>query len=1024
VNAAARAGRRRSATRLRPGWAATGAAWRLGLLAVGLGGAAINTGNNLLYLICGIVLASLPVSLVASWWNTSAVEIDVSTPRHPRVGVDLAVEIRLDNRRRRGHARGCEIQLFTDDGGSARAWVERLDAGQRLRLVVPLLMERRGPGSIAAIGLVTTFPLGLLRRVRVFPRHDAFLVLPAAVRPEQDGGQRPIPGQGETSPWIAGDEFEGLRRGGDNEDSRRVDWKSTARRGVTVVRTTAGEATRGVTLDLDTRVAGEPEPAHHLFEQRVSRRAGAGEVSLVAGGTVHLTVNGSGGKCYAGRSGLIPFLARLARVESRDGAGRIRVRPAVERSRVASRPSLPEMIASRRSPPGRAHRLSALVALVVSFTAVAAYGGVPAPLWFAFVAAVGTTILFPRRLIARRDGWMRRGWNVAAVACLLAFGVELAGRGNLLTASSHLIVFITFFQLFNAVTPRDDRLILLLSLLHLVLASALTTEMSFGLVLTGGMLALVHGQIAIAAMRPEVGIFRPTVFGSPVAGPRYGTSAGAITACLVVFGTLLFFLIPHLGTGTYDLGRRAAGSVAGFSDQASLGDIGRIKLDNTPVMEVELADVPVGIDLKWRGAALERFDGRTWRRTDEDAEFVSADATGRFELERRSTAGRGEGGMLVQHVRLTPDATNTLFAAERAVQVVSDDFPLIRRDGTGALQAPARGGRRIVYRVTSRVAPREPDRLRAATGADPSGVLHHNLALPQLDPRIPELARTIVADAPTRYDAALAIERWVSERHQYALDVRDRGRGDPLAAFLFDGMAGHCEYFATAMVVLARSSGIPSRLVTGYLRGEKSRFSRRFIVRQSDAHAWVEIFLPGAGWIAFDPTPPAGRSSRDRFALADLLFDLQGTARRWWDDHLIGSDLQDQIASLLAARDLLLDAASRAEWILVLAPPLAGGWWFLRRRRVRRVSSAPVFYRRLQSYLARNGVTQRPDETAEEVARRAADRLPVQVADRVRRLTELYYRVRFDPETSESDVQRSAAALLSELQRAGTRRAA
>jgi len=564
----------------------------------------------------------------------------------------------------------------------------------------------------------------------------------------------------------------------------------------------------------------------------------------------------------------------------------------------------------------------------------------------------------------------------------------------------------------------------LLSLLHLVLASALTTEMSFGLVLIGGMLAVVHGQIAFAAMRPAAGDFRPTVFGSPVAGPRYGTSTAAITACLVVFGTLLFFVIPHLGTGTYDLGRRAAGSVAGFSDKASLGDIGRIKLDNTPVMEVELGNVPGGIDLKWRGAALEQFDGRTWRRTDENVEFVSVDATGHFELERHSTASPGAGGMLVQHVRLTPDVTNTLFAAERAVRVVSDDFPLIRRDGTGALQTPARGGRRVVYQVVSRVAPRDPDRLRAATGADPAGVLHHNLALPRLDPRIPELARTIVADAPTRYDAALAIERWVSERHQYALDVQDRGRGDPLAAFLFDGMAGHCEYFATAMVVLARSSGIPSRLVTGYLRGEKSRFSRRFTVRQSDAHAWVEVFLPGAGWIVFDPTPPAGRGSRDRFALADLLFDLQGTARRWWDDHLIGSDLQDQIASLLSARDLLLDAASRAEWILVLALPLAGGWWFLRRRRAGRVSSVPRFYRRLQSYLARNGVTQRPDETAEEVARRAAVRLPVQVADRVRRLTELYYRVRFDPRTSESDVERSAARLLSELERSGTRRAA
>ena len=144
-------------------------------------------------------------------------------------------------------------------------------------------------------------------------------------------------------------------------------------------------------------------------------------------------------------------------------------------------------------------------------------------------------------------------------------------------------------------------------------------------------------------------------------------------------------------------------------------------------------------------------------------------------------------------------------------------------------------------------------------------------------------AGQFTAGTDSRFDAVRALEQWLATEREYSLDVQDSGFDDPLVAFLLGEMPGHCEYFATSMVVLARSLDIPSRLVTGYLRGEKNRFSRTYLVRRSDAHAWVEVYFPGHGWVAFDPTPSAGRTTGTDVGLADLISDLHLTIRRWWD---------------------------------------------------------------------------------------------------------------------------------------------
>ena len=107
------------------------------------------------------------------------------------------------------------------------------------------------------------------------------------------------------------------------------------------------------------------------------------------------------------------------------------------------------------------------------------------------------------------------------------------------------------------------------------------------------------------------------------------------------------------------------------------------------------------------------------------------------------------------------------------------------------------------------------------------------------------------------YDKAVAIERFLRSRYAYTLKLSGKPGDDPLAHFLFETHAGHCEYFASAMTIMLRTLGIPSREVNGFLPGEYNDLAGDYIVRASDAHSWVEVYFPGTGWVTFDPTPAA-----------------------------------------------------------------------------------------------------------------------------------------------------------------------
>jgi len=198
------------------------------------------------------------------------------------------------------------------------------------------------------------------------------------------------------------------------------------------------------------------------------------------------------------------------------------------------------------------------------------------------------------------------------------------------------------------------------------------------------------------------------------------------------------------------------------------------------------------------------------------------------------------------------------------------------------------------------------------------------LQLPHLDPRIQELALATTKPFPSSFGKAQALERFLKTNYGYSLQLRGTPQGaDPLATFLFDVREGHCEYFASAMAIMLRQLEIPARLVNGFRTGEYNRFGDAWIVRQYDAHSWVEAYFPPYGWIEFDPTPPDPRRSSKPFL--QLISQLLDAADLLWMEEIVNYTSKSQGQMLREARESVWEYVHR---LRSLGRSQTGEWYF------------------------------------------------------------------------------------------------
>ncbi len=251
----------------------------------------------------------------------------------------------------------------------------------------------------------------------------------------------------------------------------------------------------------------------------------------------------------------------------------------------------------------------------------------------------------------------------------------------------------------------------------------------------------------------------------------------------------------------------------------------------------------------WRSITYDRYFGRGWSTSAiELAEYAAGELATQPEGPHLRT--------LRQDVRVVGPQIGGAIHVDGTLVSVDQDYVVSWRP-PGEMFAATTEERQ--YRADSVYPLVTVEELREAPADYPDWLLSRYLQLPDSVPsRVLSLSLDLTATEPTPYDRAMAIETYLRETFTYTLDVPTPGPQDDIADyFLFELQEGYCDYYATAMVVLARAAGLPTRLVIGYASGNYDPMAARYVVTEADAHAWVEIYFPGYGWIEFEPT--AGR---------------------------------------------------------------------------------------------------------------------------------------------------------------------
>lgn len=399
-------------------------------------------------------------------------------------------------------------------------------------------------------------------------------------------------------------------------------------------------------------------------------------------------------------------------------------------------------------------------------------------------------------------------------------------------------------------------------------------------------------------------------------GPRY-FAASSLLALFVLSGSaLFFFLFPRLGVGFFFAQTRPGKQVIGFSTEAELGGFGALKSNAEVVMRLTFPQHPERLQQhqRLRGVTFDTFAGNGWSRPPQDPKSTHPLRwnAGLLKVPRVAPPQRGRDRSWRAEIYLEPldRDQRVLFAPPQTygIELLDTKYDFLRgrkkqvmrnADGDLSYVAPADTALHYAVEVVEPLDEAgEADELRRAGRDIPAELLQRYTQLPtDLDPRVAALARQLAGAARNDFDRAAAIEQGLRQGWQYSL-AGDQDAQAPLSDFLFGKRRGHCEYFSTSMTLLLRTLGVAARPVHGFAGGAYNPIGGYRMIRQGDAHAWVEVFFPGFGWRTFDPTPPSGQVPDIESGLLQSLRQLADGASLLWYQWVVEYDLERQIETL------------------------------------------------------------------------------------------------------------------------------
>jgi transglutaminase-like putative cysteine protease len=619
------------------------------------------------------------------------------------------------------------------------------------------------------------------------------------------------------------------------------------------------------------------------------------------------------------------------------------------------------------------------------------------------VGAIGALALWRVAAILRR--WPALPQLLRAALALGAFAAVHVTYGRITgqTAGLALLMLMAGLKLTELRTRRDVVFLLLL-LYFILITHFLFSQDPWTIVY------MLVAAVLVTAVMIDI-----NHEGAPLPLRTALRTSGVLIAQSLPLMLVMFVLFPRIPGPLWGIPADEGAARSGLTDTMAPGDIERLIESDATAFRVRFFGPPPPMDLRyWRGPVLDMFDGRRWTSAPQRV-------AGSFEPARLDDA------LTRYEVILEPTNQSWLFALDL---VDPGSLPADARLTSGyMIRTRDPIIERRLYTVSSHLRYTLSPRLGA-------GERSRDLRLPPFgNPRTHELAQQWRAGSAD--DAAVvqrALAYFHNENFVYTLQPPRLGP-NPVDQFLFETRRGFCEHYASSFTVLMRAAGIPARVVTGYQGGEKNAVGDYYIVRQSDAHAWSEVWLRGRGWVRVDPTAAVaperieagiGRALRGSEDLPAFLNPAQrrssrfAIAARWdwvneqWSRWVLayGPELQHDVLSRIGLdgwEDLML--ALTVVLSLLLG---AAGVLVMRGSRPPPVTDAALrAWHKLQRRLARKGLVQRADEGPRDFVRRAAADRP-DIAQPLGRVLELYLRARY-LEAPDAALQRALDAAVSAL---------
>jgi transglutaminase-like putative cysteine protease len=571
--------------------------------------------------------------------------------------------------------------------------------------------------------------------------------------------------------------------------------------------------------------------------------------------------------------------------------------------------------------------------------------------------AISGLALFPGYYRFLRGAPAAGKW-VIGVLSIMALGVfffdAAVVSGDVVVAVAHLTIAFQAIKSFDLKEPLDNLQVFFVALLQLIIASELTDSIAFGAIFVLFMVLLIAAMVLAHFMKE--GFSDLSIIKRPL----------LVILLLALVGTsCIFIALPRVSARMFGRSHVRGMVTSGFSNDMDFGSFGKVILDPAVVMRVEMDRDAQSGPLYWRGTTFDYFDGVVWRNS----------LSGLRRRIYRSQSGENQyvfppderGRAVQQTVYLEPMDSDVIFGLSEVKAIKTDSFRVVT-DGAHSVYLPGKRSRSIQYTVYSIPADSYPG------VADP-----RYLQLPAGVENIGALARRVAAGAVTAAGKVIAVEGYLLKNYTYSLSTAQPEKGvSAIEDFLFHSKKGYCEHYATSMVLMLRFLGIPARIVVGFHGGERNKYGGYVIVRESDAHSWVEALIDGR-WTRFDPTPAAGTM---RPSSLSLFLD---SLKMNWARYVVAFSSRDQMGILKAfsfpfalpglygprlKRIPLVAAVYVLFFLFFLGCAI---WYVARLVHFRRYGFVSGGYMKFRNLLEKKGVTVSPLTTAGDLRKAARE---------------------------------------------------